>query len=287
MRWKIYFWFILLLSVIIIGDGITEILRWKIYNWIDLLGTLFPLFGLFCFVFRKKVFSLIFWKIILWASIGSYIFTNLIYPLVLPPELRQALSFRTIHDYPLVEIVVVLIIFTLLYIPTYYAIYLLGYKGKIRELEAKEIKASENNTELKKGSIIGLILLTVITLGLYIPFWYLKQLKGINHLHSPEKLSKNTFVVILILSVATLAASFSPVVLKVLGYRSTAEDVEMIVKLINLIPGFMLLFQIFKVRRIFIDHFNDYLKKDIWVSGLLAFLFHIFYFQYLINKEKK
>jgi len=52
------------------------------------------------------------------------------------------------------------------------------------------------------------------------------------------------------------------------------------------IIGIILIVQGFKVRRIFINHFNSQLQGEISFSGVATFFFHIYYLQYKINRLK-
>jgi hypothetical protein len=45
--------------------------------------------------------------------------------------------------------------------------------------------------------------------------------------------------------------------------------------------------QAFKVRRILRDHFNGYLKQNIYWSGVMVFFFNFYYLQYKINRLRE
>src|SRR3954469_22455525 len=42
---------------------------------------------------------------------------------------------------------------------------------------------------LKRSSVIAVVLLSFVTLGLYVPIWFLRRRRGLNSLDSPRKLS--------------------------------------------------------------------------------------------------
>jgi hypothetical protein len=67
-------------------------------------------------------------------------------------------------------------------------------------------------------------------------------------------------------------------------YIAMAKNVELIDNLISLTAGIVLLIQCFKVRRIFQQHFNDHLGRNISFSGVATFFFQIFYLQYKVNR---
>lgn len=278
--WKIYFWVFVPLIILTDLFSFTELSRWEGGNWSGKVEDLLLILGLYSYVFAKKLFSANIWKLIFWLLIGVWVLDTIYYN-VHVGLVSQFLSFRARTDNP--SLVEQLIGFALS-VPMIYALYQIGFKDKFLKV-AQSVRVPEDKKQFKKINVVWLIILTVITFGLYIPLWFLRQREAINNLHSPEKLSKNTFIVIFWLSIISLVASFMPGVLKAMGYISNTTDIELLVKLINLVPPVALLFQIFKVRRIFIDHFNDYVKKDIWVSGLLSFIFYIYYFQYLINQH--
>src|SRR3989344_7058273 len=159
----------------------------------------------------------------------------------------------------------------------------------ISAIALKEFRFSRVSNQFKKMNLILLVFLTIITFGAYIPLWFLRQREAINDLHSEEKLYKKTFILLLIIQMGILIVSLYPIIIVALGYQyiinnkdmlaGIINNLEFIIRLVTLIPAVILLFQALKVRRIFIDHFNDNLKKDIWVSGLFTFIFHIFYLQ--------
>lgn len=281
--WKIYFWIILVLVGLGVLATFVDTSNLKAGDWSSLVEGVILTAGIFSFVFAKKIFSNKVWQVIFFLLIGVLILDT-IHRFAPSAEIKQLLSFRAVEEeVPLTF----LLIGQALFIPAYYTIYQLAFKNKYLYIPQK-IDKTEESKGFKRTNVIWMIILTIITLGLYVPFWFIRQREAINNLHSPEKLYKNTFVTMFILSLMTLIVSIlSPIVLRLIGYEGIGKDIDYIIKWINLIPGVILLFQIFKVRRIFIDHFNDYLKKDIWFSGLLTFLFHIYYFQYLINKHTR
>lgn len=278
--WKVYFWILLPLALLGAIVSITEFSRWKGGNWSGQVEDSLLILGLYSYIFAKKLFPANFWKIAFGLLIGVWLLDAIYFNIHLN-EVSQFLSFRARTDNPSpIEQVIGLA----LSLPMVYAIYQIGFKGKYLKA-AQDAKVLEDKKEFRKINVVWLIILTIITLGLYPPLWFLKQREAINNLHSPEKLNRNTFIIIFWLSVISLIASFMPDILKAIGYISNTSDIEFLFKLLNLVPLVVLLFQIFKVRRILIDHLNDYLKKDIWVSGLFSFIFYIYYFQYLINQH--
>ncbi len=137
--------------------------------------------------------------------------------------------------------------------------------------------------DLIKMNVLNVIFLTWITLGLYFPIWILKRKKPLENLHSNEKIGTGAPVtVIVFFSLAILFYFMS-------GFTkhddiSVSNGFETLGCVSNAIGGFTQLFLNFKCRRILVDHFNDYLQKDIRFSKVATFFFGVYYLQYKINR---
>ncbi len=134
---------------------------------------------------------------------------------------------------------------------------------------------------LVKRSVSLLILLSVITLGIYNWVWFMNQRDGINALRSEEKLKKGVFI----FGVAVQGAYFGSLFL--LGIMSSAGEYEAaevlagltgLIGILFMIGGVTFLIQVFKVRRILVQHY----KTDL--SGAMTFFFNVCYLQYRINR---
>lgn len=127
----------------------------------------------------------------------------------------------------------------------------------------------------KRSSIPMMILLVVITYGIYIPIWFLKRIGAFKDLNSKLKLNKYIMIVILVLMVVSL-------ILLIPSYvymdSSIGEIVDQADKAIALICGLAVLAMSFDMRRIMQDHFG------IKLSGAGTFFFTMFYLQYKINE---
>jgi len=150
------------------------------------------------------------------------------------------------------------------------------------------------NQGIKKTSVILTIIFTIITAGIYYPCWFLTRRDQINTLHSDEKIGKGIFIFgIVVFSIAlflALVSGFLEGMGEELGpaeFLAMAKGVDAINSLLSLVVGIILLVQCFKVRRIFRNHFNEYLGRNISFSGLATFFFQIYYLQYKINRFKK
>jgi hypothetical protein len=148
-----------------------------------------------------------------------------------------------------------------------------------------------STAELKKTSVVLLVFLTIITFGIYYPVWFLRRRSGINSLQSKEKLGSGVFVfAIVVFSISLFVTLLSGAVeglaegLGEMDLMLTAKRLDLFSRILNLVAGITLLVQCFKVRRIFNEHFNVNLKRDIQFSGVATFFFQIYYLQYKANR---
>jgi hypothetical protein len=100
----------------------------------------------------------------------------------------------------------------------------------------------------------------------------------INRLKSDLKLGKGVFIfgiVMFSLSLVLMMASgfFEGLAeeMNAPGFAKYSKNIEGFDNILNIIVGLILLFQCFKVKRIFQDHFNQHLNLGIKFSGLAVF----------------
>ncbi|MEE8114959.1 MAG: DUF4234 domain-containing protein [Nitrososphaerales archaeon] len=134
------------------------------------------------------------------------------------------------------------------------------------------------NQDIKKTPVILTIFFEIITAGIYYPCWFLSRRDQINKLHSNEKLGKGVFIFAIVIFSICLFMDL------VFGFLEGGEDVDAVYGLLSLVVGIALLVQCFKVRRIFRNHFNEHLGRNISFSGWATFLFQFSYLQYKINR---
>jgi len=123
-------------------------------------------------------------------------------------------------------------------------------------------------TQLEEYRVWLLILVTIVTMGIYTPVWFLTQRRALNGLRAEEKLGAGVFLLVLVLY-SINAASDSPGL--PIGW--------------DVIPGFLglaawaiSLIQSFKARRIIRAHWR------VPLSGAATFFFQYLYLQYKINR---
>jgi uncharacterized membrane protein len=137
---KIYFWIILLYWVIAFLFG-AVIEKGAINEYINLVITIVMFIGVFGFLYKKRVFKPLFWKIVLVSLIIWDIYYTFIFPIFLSSQV-----------YTVIE----LIINYLTQIPFYICVYLYSFKFLNSKVESdsypsESIRALEN--EMNEGNI--------------------------------------------------------------------------------------------------------------------------------------
>ena len=134
-----------------------------------------------------------------------------------------------------------------------------------------------HSPDIKKMPVILIFVFSLLTAGIYYPCWFLSRRDQINKLHSNEKLGKGVFIFAIVIFSICLFMDL------VFGFLEGGEDVDAVYGLLSLVVGIALLVQCFKVRRIFRNHFNEHLGRNISFSGWATFLFQFSYLQSLLS----
>ena len=141
---------------------------------------------------------------------------------------------------------------------------------------------------LKHRSVWLMIVFVFITLGLYPLIWFFRRRPGLNRLDSPRKVPMWP----LLLAAASFAVEF------VLGLVAGTEPVPDVIgpvasgalTLFQLFVGVTMIVQCFRIRDIIQDHVTPPPDPDlrfvepVQLSGVMTFVFSIFYLQWAINK---
>jgi hypothetical protein len=148
---------------------------------------------------------------------------------------------------------------------------------------------------LKRRSLLLMIVLVIVTLGFYYPLWFLWRRRALNALDSPRKLPAWPFVLLLALFVTEFLVGF---VAGVIAPGRRLEDVigpgpTFALLVARLGIGLLVLIQCFRTKDILEDHLAGpegsqagmMLSTQIQLSGLMTFLFTIFYLQHVINRD--
>ncbi len=148
---------------------------------------------------------------------------------------------------------------------------------------------AEEAAGLRETSVIHVLFLSLITLGIYVPVWYLNRRRALNNLQSSEKLSALPFAFVLALFALMFCAGVASQFVKF------PIDLDNSINVVSLVCGITLLIQAFKVRRILVDHFTAKIlpgpfastvamQTDMSLSGVATFFLGILYLQHKINR---
>ena len=74
MWWKVYFWIILVMSVLGLVFAYGRMQTWSLASWIEIVGSIILLLGLYAYVYKKKILKPSFWNIFFWFLIFSTVF---------------------------------------------------------------------------------------------------------------------------------------------------------------------------------------------------------------------
>jgi len=149
-----------------------------------------------------------------------------------------------------------------------------------------------DSAPLADAGIFAMVLLTLVTAGLYLPLWFLSRRKALNSLYSQEKVSAWPIAAAL----AALVASLCLPIISSLKWGSWVVGENAVAPLppfILLVAAAILVMQCFKVRRILLDHLAPReegmfaaairFQHEALFSRAGTFFLGIFYLQYKIN----
>jgi len=123
--WKIYFWVSLVLSAVGLVTVYGQARVWFFSDWVEIITSIIGLIGLFAFIYKKTIFSKLFWRVFFWMIVVSWFF-NLIY--VFTP-LEEVWVLPTWFQSRSVGSEAELLAGMLLSLPSNYAVYQLGQKN--------------------------------------------------------------------------------------------------------------------------------------------------------------
>lgn len=148
------------------------------------------------------------------------------------------------------------------------------------------------STGLKRRSVIVMILLSIVTLGLYYSIWFLRRRTALNRLDSPRKLRQWPFVVAIVWFVFQFLLGVANGIAGP-GNEITGEGLAPTFLVIRLGVGILMLIQCFFTKDIIEDHLagpadgsaTPMFTETVQLSGVLTFIFQIYYLQYAINRH--
>ena len=145
--------------------------------------------------------------------------------------------------------------------------------------------------DFKKVNIALMVLLTLITFGIYNAYWYLSRKNDINKLSSSNKVSSGFFIFAIVLQSISLILSLLSGFLEGIGESLNQYAILLLARqmksfdpYINIILFIIFVFSAFKVKRIFQDHLSDITGSPYPFSALATFFFQIWYLQYKVNR---
>ncbi len=134
----------------------------------------------------------------------------------------------------------------------------------------------------KKRDVALMILLSLVTMGLYIPYWLVSRQRAIKNLHTNQKLPFWIAWVIFIVYIIDFIISITSFFVMLPTWYGTFS----LYVFLLFIPVFVGLNII--LRRMMLEHEGKNISfSSNWKTYLLTFFFTIFYLQYLIDKEPK
>ena len=131
-----------------------------------------------------------------------------------------------------------------------------------------------------KKSVLSIIILSLITLGIYIPIWFLLQSRFINRFSQNSTFDRSLPILALIVAIAPMLMVFS------WAYFNIPSEylLDQIISISNLAFVVIILKMSFAVRRIFIDHYASSEGRVFPISRVATFFFTIYYLQYKMNR---
>ena len=141
---------------------------------------------------------------------------------------------------------------------------------------------------LKRRSVLLMIVIMIVTLGLYDVVWWFRRRPGLNRLDSPDKLQLWPLLLWIALFVMQVG-------LGIVAGTGPPEDVigeggVMFVTAFQFMVGIVMILQAFKVKGMIEDHaapeaeLGPMTVEPVKLSGLMTFFFSIFYLQWAINR---
>lgn len=151
-----------------------------------------------------------------------------------------------------------------------------------------EISAA--STGLKRRRVVTMIVLSIITFGVYYPVWFFRRRNALNRLSSPRKLRLwplLTFCAVMIVDFVVVFASAPGTPDQIIGAGASAA-----LGLVRLAVAILMVVQCFIIKDILEDHLAGpeddpshlMFEGRVKLSGLMTFFFSIFYLQHVINR---
>lgn len=136
-----------------------------------------------------------------------------------------------------------------------------------------------------KMSVPLLLVICVLTCGIYVSIWFFTRRRWLNILTQDQKMGAGLPAAALTMQILSWLFVFLSVAVSMLiGDPGLGQLIGYAVNFTSFIGGIMILGAAFKVRGIIDWHYNYVREMGIPVSGLATFLFTVLYLQYVINR---
>ncbi|MRG87385.1 DUF4234 domain-containing protein [Salinibacillus xinjiangensis] len=133
--------------------------------------------------------------------------------------------------------------------------------------------------ELKKSNIVLVVFLSLITLGIYIGYWFLNRKDSIQTLESKRGVPFKWWVVFTIYLVTAFLLFFTDAVFFTPYGMLIVESVNTIIAYYFL--G-LLYYSVFRLKEVLESHY-----EELHLHKVLLFFFHIWYIQFKLNQLKQ
>jgi len=155
----------------------------------------------------------------------------------------------------------------------------------------KAAVADVSPTGLRRRSVVLMIVLSIVTFGLYYAIWFLRRRAALNRLDSPRKLRIWPFVIFIAWFVLQFIVGIAS------GSAAPEQTIDagaaLLLNLVQTAVGILMVVQCFFTKDILEDHLvgpGDHVPNPLFVdtvklSGVMTFFFQIFYLQYAINRH--
>lgn len=132
-------------------------------------------------------------------------------------------------------------------------------------------------TTLPRVNIVLMVVLTLATLGLYLPVWYLRRVHALNALRSPVKVGPVLPALVLVLYIPRIGPGLFHSIFVALGASSVTALASGTATFLGFVQGVLMLVLAFQVKEILEDHLR------ISLTGVWTFLFNAYYLQSTVN----
>lgn len=150
--------------------------------------------------------------------------------------------------------------------------------------DRREGVASSAPEGLKRRNVALMIVLVLVTFGLYYPIWILRTRRGLNNLNARGEVGATASVALLALYLVWAALDLGSAVLRMSGNAEQPWAALKLMATITSLPASILwLVLIFRVRYMLEEHLVRMTSDSFHLSGILTFALSIFYLQHVIN----